>query len=50
MPKDRKITRENRKREQALDRRNAYGNTNQTPYEAVKRIIKEEQQLATQSA
>ena len=38
MPKDRKITRENRKREQMLDRKNLFGVTDKTPFEAVERM------------
>jgi len=38
MPKNREKTRENRRKEQALDRRNGYGFMDPTPYEAVERI------------
>lgn len=38
MPKSRLITRANRKREQMISAKNAYGMSDPTPYEAVKRI------------
>ena len=38
MPKNSDKTRENRRKEQALDRRNGYGFMDSTPYEAVERI------------
>lgn len=38
MPKNREKTRDNRHREQALDRHNGYGFMDPTPYEAVERI------------
>lgn len=50
MPKDRKITRFNRKQGQLLDRKNMYGINDPTPYEAVKRIVEHERHRATQSA
>lgn len=37
MPKDRKVTRENRKKGQLLDKKNAYGVNDPTPHEADKR-------------
>jgi len=42
MPKSRVITRENRKREQMLDRKNSFGHTDLTAYEAVKRIMRKQ--------
>ena len=38
MPKNRRITRENKKREAMISAKNAYGMSDPTPYEAVKRI------------
>ena len=42
MPKSRLITRANRKREQMISAKNAYGMSDPTPYEAVK-LIREKQ-------
>ena len=42
MPKSRLITRANRKREQMLSAKNAYGVSDPTPYEAVKLIRQKE--------
>lgn len=42
MPKNRRITRANKKREQAISARNAYGMSDPTPYEAVKLIRRKE--------
>lgn len=49
MPKDRRITRENRKKEEALDRQNEYGINDPTPYKAVQHIMQAEQKT-TRSA
>lgn len=42
MPKSRQITRENRKREEQIDRQNKYGINDPTPYKAVRRIMQAE--------
>lgn len=42
MPKNRRITRENKKREAMISAKNAYGMSDPTPYEAVKRIREKE--------
>ena len=42
MPKSRLITRENKKREQMISAKNAYGMSDPTPYEAVKLIRQKE--------
>jgi hypothetical protein len=42
MPKSRLITRANKKREQMISAKNAYGQSDPTPYEAVKLIRRKE--------
>lgn len=46
MPKSRLITRANRKREQMISAKNAYGMSDPTPYQAVKNIRKKEKARA----
>lgn len=46
MPKDRRITRENRKREEAIDRQNKYGINDPTPYKAVQHMVQTERKAA----
>ena len=45
MPKDRKITRENRRKEQLLNGQNEFGNNDPTPYAAVKQIVRLERRV-----
>ena len=46
MPKSRLKTRANKKREQAISAKNAYGMSDPTPYQAVKNIRKKEKARA----
>ena len=50
MPKSRLKTRANKKREQAISAKNAYGTSDPTPYEAVKLIRQKERAKARAAA
>lgn len=50
MPKSRLITRANKKREQMISAKNAYGMSDPTPYEAVKLIRQKERAKARAAA
>lgn len=50
MPKSRLITRANKKREQMISAKNAYGMSDPTPYEAVKLIRQKEKAKARAAA
>lgn len=42
MPKNREVTRRNRKNDAMPDRKNAFGHNDPTPYEAARRILQAE--------